>query len=184
MKAVRRDARRNRELIVEAAGALFAKDVDANFAEIGVKAGLNQATVYRHFADRSALFAAVLEATLERFEGEVDGWEVDADSFERLLRQMAVQQSRFRGLTSRIQRGDLDPGQRTAIRDRTCELFRGPLEAAQAGGVVRADFEPTSTILLLNMVDGVVASRSENPAAAATEALDLIMAALRPGAAD
>jgi AcrR family transcriptional regulator len=180
MAATRKDAIRSREQIVEAAGDLLAEDAEANFAEIGVRAGLNQATVYRHFPDRSTLFAAVLEGTLERFEADVREWELTPDSFEKLLRLMAVQQARYRGLTSRIQRGELGPERRTAVQNQTCELFRPPLEVAKAGGAVRPDFSPTSVLLLLNMIDGVVAARRESPEAAASEAIDLIMAALRP----
>jgi AcrR family transcriptional regulator len=180
MASLRKDALRSRALIIAAADELLAENADASFAEIGIRAGLNQATVYRHFPDRSTLFGAVLEATLERFELTTQGWDLGPGSFEELLRQMAVQQALYRGLMSRIRAGQLDEGRREDLRKRTIALYSGPLAIAKDAGQVKAGFMPRDILLLLLMVEGVVAARTDDPEVAATEALDLIMAGLRP----
>jgi AcrR family transcriptional regulator len=180
MARPRKDAVRSRALIIAAADDLLAENADASFAEIGIRAGLNQATVYRHFPDRSELFGAVLEATLERFEATTQGWDLGPDSFEELLRLMAVQQAVYRGLMSRIRAGQLDGRRSEDLRERTIALYSGPLTTAKEAGRVKASFRPDDVLLLILMVEGVVAARTADPEVAATEALDLIMAGLRP----
>ncbi len=57
----RRDAARNRELLIDAARATFAADgLDAPLDRIAARAGVSRATLYRHFADRDALWEAVV----------------------------------------------------------------------------------------------------------------------------
>jgi AcrR family transcriptional regulator len=180
MARPRKDAIRSRALIIAAADELLAENADASFAEIGIRAGLTPATVYRHFSDRSSLLGAVLEATLERFEATTRGWELGPDSFEELLRQMAVQQAVYRGLMSRIRAGQVDGRRRGDLRERTIALYSEPLTVAKQAGQVKASFKDKDVLLVVLMVEGVVAARTEDPEVAATEALDLIMAGLRP----
>ena len=49
---MRKDARRSRRAILDAARELYRDDAEASFAEIAHHAGVGQATVYRHFDDR------------------------------------------------------------------------------------------------------------------------------------
>src|ERR1700761_356866 len=125
VKVARKDAVRSRQAIVSAAAGLFSENADATYAELAVRSGLNQATVYRHFPDRVLLFAEVFENTLQHFEERVAKWDRGPDCLERLFRQMAVQQARYRGLALRVQQGDLDPARGEAVRARTRELFHG-----------------------------------------------------------
>jgi AcrR family transcriptional regulator len=180
MPKPRKDRLQSRALIVAAAADLLAENADASFAEIGVRAGLNQATVYRHFPERAELFAAVMERTIERFEEMVGGWDLGPGSFEELLRQMAAQQASYRGLMLRIRFGQPIMERREAVRARTVELFSEPLVLAKGDGRVKASFEPTDVFLILHMVEGAVAGSGEKTVAAADEALDLILAGLRP----
>jgi AcrR family transcriptional regulator len=88
-RSLRADARRNRESVLDAAGELFAQRGDAvQMDEIAERAGLGVGTLYRHFADKQALLAAIIgrrfEAmtTLARAAGEAeDPWA----AFETLL---------------------------------------------------------------------------------------------------
>jgi AcrR family transcriptional regulator len=88
-RSLRADARRNRESVLDAASELFAERGDAvQMDEIAERAGLGVGTLYRHFADKQALLAAIIgrrfEAmtTLARTAEEVeDPWA----AFEMLL---------------------------------------------------------------------------------------------------
>src|SRR3954466_6907199 len=59
---LRADAARNLELILEAAETAFAeKGHDASVADIAAHAGVGQATIFRRFATKDDLIAAVFE---------------------------------------------------------------------------------------------------------------------------
>ena len=65
-RAVRADAQRNIDALLDAAKSVFATSgVDAPVREVATKAGVGLGTVYRHFPQRSDLVAAV-------FRREVD----------------------------------------------------------------------------------------------------------------
>lgn len=61
----RRDAQRNRDLLTAAARAAFAEaGLDAPLDDIARRAGVGNATLYRHFPDRGALVEAVFHDML------------------------------------------------------------------------------------------------------------------------
>ncbi|MEV6806633.1 TetR/AcrR family transcriptional regulator [Streptomyces sp. NPDC017248] len=65
-RPLRADARRNREAVLDAAGELFARRGDAvQMDEIAERAGLGVGTLYRHFADKQALLAAIIGRRFE-----------------------------------------------------------------------------------------------------------------------
>lgn len=63
MGPARADGRRNRRLILEAAGLAFLDNPQASISEVAERAGVTRATVYRHYADRDALLQAMATAT-------------------------------------------------------------------------------------------------------------------------
>lgn len=63
-RALRADARRNRDAIVAAARTAFDHDEQLRFDDFAARAGVGVGTLYRHFPTREALAAAV-------YEGEV-----------------------------------------------------------------------------------------------------------------
>src|SRR5207237_3129565 len=78
--APRRDAQRNRELLVDAATELFAEaGVDAPAREVARRAGLGVATLYRHFPAREDLVDAVLEGAFEELIGAAKAALAEAD---------------------------------------------------------------------------------------------------------
>lgn len=78
----RRDARRNRELLVRTAREVFAgQGLDAPTDVIARRAGVGNATLYRHFPSRAALVDEVFRDALadimaagERARAATDGW--------------------------------------------------------------------------------------------------------------
>jgi AcrR family transcriptional regulator len=63
-KALRADARRNRDAIIAAARSVFEQDEQLRFDDFAARAGVGVGTLYRHFPTRETLAAAV-------YQGEV-----------------------------------------------------------------------------------------------------------------
>ena len=95
---VRRDAARNRDRVLEAARALVARDgADVRMDDIAEAAGVAVGTLYRHFATKQALVAAVVEHSVDALaeqahqaaaavDAGADPWTV----LEGLVRQFAA----------------------------------------------------------------------------------------------
>ena len=88
-RPLRADARRNREAILTAAGEVLGeRGDDAQMEQIAAQAGLGVGTVYRHFADKETLVAAIVG---RRFEAATELARAaeqlpdPAEAFERLL---------------------------------------------------------------------------------------------------
>src|SRR3954465_2303509 len=65
-RPLRADARRNRERVITAAGAVFAEHGrDAQMDDVAKRAGVGVGTVYRHFPTKEALIEAL---AMDRFE--------------------------------------------------------------------------------------------------------------------
>jgi serine phosphatase RsbU (regulator of sigma subunit) len=60
-EARRADALRNRERILDAADRLLEQSPSATIGDIAAAAGVSRSTIYRHFADRNRLVAAIAE---------------------------------------------------------------------------------------------------------------------------
>jgi AcrR family transcriptional regulator len=70
-KALRSDARRNRERLLEVARAAFAADgLSVPLDEIARRAGVGPGTLYRHFPAKEDLFEAVLQDRLQSLADE------------------------------------------------------------------------------------------------------------------
>jgi AcrR family transcriptional regulator len=64
-KTLRADARRNLELILQAAAETFAeRGLEASVADVAARAGVGNATIFRRFATKDELIDAVLEMRL------------------------------------------------------------------------------------------------------------------------
>ena len=85
----RADALRNRAAILDVAAEVLAADPGASLAEVASRAGLGRATLYRHFASRDALLAAIREEVLARAGAALATLDLEAVSFREGLRQAA-----------------------------------------------------------------------------------------------
>ena len=174
--ARRQDAVRNRAAIVEAASEVMTSRGSAvGMPEIARRAGVGQATLYRHFSDRSALTSAVIAHQLERLETFAAGCAGQPAAFHDLLRTVLHTQIAMRPLVILARR--LEPGTRQQFQRRMLAAFAGPLRRAQSHGYVRSDLVPDDLMLLFTMVQGV-AEATEDVAvalAAADRAIDLVL---------
>jgi AcrR family transcriptional regulator len=179
--STRKDARRNREALLSAARELFAESGDVPMYEIGRRAGVGQATLYRHFPDRSAVMAAIfadeLDA-LERLAARSDG---DPNALFTILRAVAGVQLKFHGLVECV---GAEPGaaaETARLKDRFAALVERPLRDARKAGTVRRDLGLADVFLVIAMVAAAIEREGSAPARAAAgdRALALLFDGLR-----
>ena len=160
-KPLRADARRNRELVLAAARDLLATDgVAVSFDAIARAAGVGVGTVYRHFPDRQALFAAVVLDRIVTFTSDARAATSANDPgaefiafFGRLAEQAALNQALCDAMaTDENGGGVLVPDDlRTEFLDALSTL----LTRAQHAGAIRTDLDVTD---LIDLVVGVAAA--------------------------
>lgn len=176
-EGLRRDAKRNREAILDAARELFAESAQVPMCEVARRAGVGQATLYRNFTDRRALAAEVLGEEMERVERLAAEHAGDPDAFFVLLRSLSEGMVRVYAL-SELAREDACVGsQLERNRRQIVELMKGPLRDAKAVGTLRHDVTLDDMFLVLLMVKGAMerAHGAAARAAAASRALTFVL---------
>ncbi|GAA3870098.1 hypothetical protein GCM10022381_11670 [Leifsonia kafniensis] len=78
-RAVRSDAIRNRDAIIDAAARCLASNPSATLAEIAAAAGIGRVTLYGHFSSRQELTTAVLERQMHLIETEMGTVDLSGD---------------------------------------------------------------------------------------------------------
>jgi AcrR family transcriptional regulator len=172
----RRDAQRNRTAIVQAASELMAgRGAAILVPEVARRAGVGQATVYRHFPDRDALAAAVIAHHLERLEASVKAGAGRPAMFRQLLREALHTQIEMLPLVLLVRR--LATATRERYQRRMVLALSAPLRLAQHHGYVRVDLTPEDLVLLFTMVLGVAEAMDDKTAAraAADRSIDLLL---------
>jgi AcrR family transcriptional regulator len=165
----RRDAQRNRSAILQAATEVMTSPgPEFGMPEIARRAGIGQATLYRHFPDRLALAGAVIADHLGRLEDCVAAGGDQPGTFTRALDAILRTQVAMRPLVLLARR--LDAGSQSRYLQRVGVLLAEPMRRAQAHGQVRADLVPADLVLLLSMVEGAVAAAGD-----ADRAIDLAL---------
>jgi AcrR family transcriptional regulator len=154
---LRRDARRNREAILEAGRKLFADSADVPMCQVARSAGVGQATLYRHFPDRGALAAEILGERIERIAELAADHEDDPDAFFVLLRSLVDTMAGVYALAE-LAREDARTDRRLKEnRLIIAELMRGPMRDAKTAGTLRRDLSTQDIFLMLSMVRGAMA---------------------------
>jgi len=172
----RRDAQRNRAAILQAAGEVMSsRDPLPLMPEVARRAGVGQATLYRHFPDRYVLAASVIGDLLHQLEATASANAGRPAMFRPLLREVLDTLVVMRPLVRLAQR--LDPGARRRYRQRIVAAFAEPLRCAQEHGYVRGDLGPDDLILLLTMVRGAADGADDEAAsrAAGDRSIDLVL---------
>jgi AcrR family transcriptional regulator len=146
-RPLRADARRNRERVLKAARVCFAEQgYDTQMADVAKKAKVGIGTVYRHFPDKTALVAALVEERFTEFAStgrEVleadDVWE----GFRAWLMHCGEIQAEDRMICDFITEA-VGADRVEAIADATGlkEVDEAVIEHAKAAGVLRADVVP------------------------------------------
>jgi AcrR family transcriptional regulator len=180
----RRDARRNRQLLVEAAGEVLREQgLDAPLDEIARRAGVGNATLYRHFPARTELYEAVFAEAAEEVRriGErvnliEDGWL----ALRAYLTEMGEHMAEDRGLCElMVQR---IPGSPVLDRLRECsdKVVATVLERAQAQGSVRSDIGLNDVLFMMCALHRVIPASAEVNPHAWRRHLAITLDGLRP----
>lgn len=174
----RADARRNRERVLAAATEVFGEfGVTAPLDEIARRAGVGNATMYRHFPTRRELVIAVYASevtTLCELGRSMLAGSSPADALFRWLRAFITHVATKRELP--LAMPDDSDGQRSALyrqwHDTMRTIASGLLGQAQDAGVIRND---------LDVRDLLAAASGIARAAADDDQIDRLLAIVRDG---
>lgn len=161
-RALRADAQRNEEAVLDAAKQVFAEiGVDAPVREIANRAGVGLGTLYRRFPKRSDLIAAVFRRELDSCAAAAASLAAQHAPVEALslwLQRYSEFMATKKGLSAALHSGD--PAFDTLPGYFRAELepaLSGLLDAAVSSGQVRADviaYDLLRAIGNLSMVTG------------------------------
>jgi AcrR family transcriptional regulator len=141
-RALRSDARRNREAVLRAAKELFAdQGLDAQMPEVAKAAGVGVGTVYRHFPTKDDLIAALVAERFARMaDNGREGLEAPNawDGLADFIRFAAQIQADDRGLCEvmRSRPGVMETAAHEAGLPELCDRL---VERAQRSGQLRPD---------------------------------------------
>jgi AcrR family transcriptional regulator len=155
-RSPRTDAVRNRQLLLSAAAEAFAEHgTEVSIAEIAQRAGIGKGTVFRHFATKEDLIAAIMGEMIDSLITTGMGLWDAADPAAALLEFMTTGielLARDRAFCEVVGRPSLQhPAVRAGI-DRLCEVVEILTNRARRQGVIRQDITGQDIVLLLGGV--------------------------------
>jgi AcrR family transcriptional regulator len=188
---LRADARRNRDRIVDAAKSWFATHgPEAPTEEIARSAGVAPGTLYRHFADREALIAAVAANNLDHALAEAHAAVTEEssawDALVRILRQSTELRLSFRLLTAYPHVHAVLKKEREADKSRRkmIALLDRVVRRAQAEGTLRTDVGTGDVAMMFALLAHPLSIEWTTTAQLASErCMSLLLESLRAGEA-
>lgn len=168
--ALRADAQRNRERVLEAARAVFAEQgLEASTNEIARRAGVGVATLFRRFPTRDELVAAAFAEKMHGYAQAIEEALADPDpwyGFCGYIERICRMQADDRGFADVLTMTFPTAKAFEAERDRSAAALADLLERAKVTGRLRADFAHQDVPLILMANAGVVtATRDAAPEA-------------------
>jgi AcrR family transcriptional regulator len=157
---VRADARRNRAAALAAAEAVYAEHgVEVSLNEIARRAGIGNATLYRHFPTREDLLFEVYAGHLERYcaiAEQAARADDPVDALRDCVTATCALQATNRGLADLL--ASLQPMSAHVedLRRRHHGAIATVFRRAVAGGEVRADLSPVDLAVLLIANAGLI----------------------------
>jgi AcrR family transcriptional regulator len=142
-RPLRSDAERNRRLVLEAAALAFAEEgFDVGMAEIARRAGVGNATVFRRFPTKDALYEAIVDEKIAELCAAAataaelpDPW----DALVRFLEATAGLQARDRGFFQATEQHLLERPELLRRHRVVLDVVEPLVLRAQEAGVLRAD---------------------------------------------
>ncbi|WP_173915148.1 TetR/AcrR family transcriptional regulator [Streptomyces barkulensis] len=180
---LRRDARRNRERLIAAAREVYAEQgVEAPLDDIARRAGVGNATLYRHFPTRGALIEAVFRDSLtetlrmgEEARLAEDPWEGLTAYLERIFEGLAAD----RGANDLMTTGAEGSPSLEELRAHNRETVDALLRRAQQQGAVRPDVTAEDLLFALAALGRAVPASAAVEPAAWRRCLALLLDGLR-----
>src|SRR5688500_16865214 len=159
-RPLRRDAERNRQRILAAAGELFAeRGLGVTLDDIARHAGVGVGTVYRRYPDKYVLIDALFEPRLETLCEAADAGPAAPDPWDGLvlfLERGGELQAHDRGLKDLVGSSAHGGGCVVHARERLRGLATRLFDRAKEAGVVRADAVPFDAPLIFLMLGTVM----------------------------
>jgi AcrR family transcriptional regulator len=186
VRPMRKDAARNRELLLASARVVFAqRGADASLDDIAHHAGLGVGTAYRHFGNKYELLTALMDQIVEQFVLTAeytltieDPWQSLVVFFERAL-EMQVND---RGLRE-VLLGFHESAMFDEIHDRVSAVLTELLARAQRSGQIGPDIEVGDLGVIISMLCAAAdVTGGDNPQLW-RRYLALCLEGLRPGRA-
>jgi AcrR family transcriptional regulator len=145
-RALRADAQRNHDRLVEVAAAAFARDgIETSLEEIARTAGVGIGTLYRHFPNRDALLEAVFRHNVDDIAGQADelletlpGDQALAEWMNRFVRYVSTKKGLATHLKSVVS-ADADIFEYS--HSKMDSVMKRLVEAAVAEGSIRSDVD-------------------------------------------
>lgn len=178
---LRKDAARNRGAILTAARELFASGRDVPMYEIGRRAGVGQATLYRHFPDRQAVVAAITREHVERIEAIAAGAGSGDLAVVTVLQAGAEMLVCIHDLLGILREDAKLAPILDELRRRMLAVLEATLSESRRSDARCGDVDTNDLMLVLKMVNGAligVPTAAERSAAAA-RALQIALDGLR-----
>jgi AcrR family transcriptional regulator len=183
----RRDAQRNRGLLVAAARSVFAeRGVDARVDEVARRAGVGTGTLYRHFPTREALLEAIFAERIGELVTAADAALAEPDAWVGLvgfLEATLEPQSGDRVLKEIFLRYPAAENRLTESRQQIYALLERLLERGHSQGVLRADFALPDLALALWSFAPLIAATADTAPTVWRRHLHWLLDGLRPIAA-
>ncbi|WP_241562267.1 TetR/AcrR family transcriptional regulator [Streptomyces hoynatensis] len=183
-RPLRADARRNYERLLAAAQATFAEHgIDAPLDDIARRAGLGNATLYRHFPTRQALLEAVhrdrIEELLAQARQLLDAPAPD-EALIAWLRAVAGHGSASRGLTATLTAALYGEGGSSWCHGEILAAATALLGRAQRAGTIRTEVTASHLLRLVHAITFAV-EREPDAAEQARTLVGLLLDGLRSG---
>ena len=181
-RPLRADAARNRASLLAAAAEEFAeRGPEASVADIARLAGVGKGTVFRHFASKDELLAAIVLDRVERLTAAGDRLLGAGDPGAALLEflTLAAEQRQQLDLSFLQDAGEVSPAT-TAAQARLVGTLDALVERARGHGAVRADITGTDVFLLMCAPNYVAGYAPGAPPGLWRRYLGIIFDGLRP----
>jgi AcrR family transcriptional regulator len=177
-RALRRDAVRNYERILDSAREVFGQSgSDACIEEIAARAHVGVGTVYRRFASKDALMDELLRLALEELieaAGEALA-RTDGHGLEQLLRAFGQSFAEHASYANLLLEREPDQAATAAIREATAELTA----RAVTEGTVGTGVTPSDVAALISGMRGLVQTSGNTAPEIWQRFLDIHLAGLR-----
>jgi AcrR family transcriptional regulator len=179
-RPTRKDAVRNRALLIDAATSAFREHgLAVSVNAIARAAGVNVATLYRNFPTKDDLVAAVLETLLQPLAGARDrALAAPGDVLARFVREAVRVQREHGGVFDALAGQPVGSLIRERLRAIAMKIAEPVVERAHTDGTLREDYDAIDLLITLRML-GAAAGAHESDKDI-DRYVDVVLRGLRP----